>query len=190
MHVFNFVATMWNARIRFSTPMMWAVGGIALFFSAGAGGVVNSAMPLDFTTHDTYWVVGHFHLFVMGTIAFGSIGYLYYMFPYVTGRMYNETLGKIHFILSFIGTVLVFFTQHVLGLYGMPRRIYDYPPIPEWIAMNQIASIGAMIIGISMAVFLANMIHSAGKGKFADTDDPFGLGGKYYYPFEAKNPSH
>jgi len=94
MHVFNFVATMWNARIRFSTPMMWAVGGIALFFSAGAGGVVNSAMPLDFTTHDTYWVVGHFHLFVMGTIAFGSIGFLYYMFPYVTGRMYNETLGK------------------------------------------------------------------------------------------------
>ena len=112
------------------------------------------------------------------------------MFPYVTGRMYNETLGKIHFILSFIGTVLVFFTQHVLGLYGMPRRIYDYPPIPEWIAMNQIASIGAMIIGISMAVFLANMIHSAGKGKFADTDDPFGLGGKYYYPFEAKTPAH
>ena len=91
--------------------------------------------------------------------------------------MYNETLGKIHFILSYIGTVLVFFTQHVLGLYGMPRRIYDYPPIPEWIAMNQIASIGAMIIGISMAVFLANMIHSSAKGKLADTDDPFGLGG-------------
>jgi cytochrome c oxidase subunit 1 len=190
MHVFNFVATMWNGRIRFATPMMWAVGGIALFFSAGAGGVVNSAMPLDFTTHDTYWVVGHFHLFVMGTIAFGSIGYLYYMFPYVTGRMYNETWGKIHFVLSFIGTILVFFTQHILGLYGMPRRIYDYPPIPEWIAMNQIASVGAMIIGISMVIFLANMIHSAGKGKPADTDDPFGLGGRYYYPFEAKNPSH
>ena len=104
--------------------------------------------------------------------------------------MYNETLGKIHFVMSFIGTVLVFFTQHVLGLYGMPRRIYDYPPIPEWIAMNQIASVGAMIIGISMAIFLANMIYSAGKGKPADTDDPFGLGGRYYYPFEAKNPSH
>jgi cytochrome c oxidase subunit 1 len=92
--------------------------------------------------------------------------------------------------MSFIGTVLVFFTQHVLGLYGMPRRIYDYPPIPEWIVMNQIASIGAMIIGISMVIFLANMIHSAGKGKLADTNDPFNLGGKYYYPFEAKNPSH
>jgi cytochrome c oxidase subunit 1 len=112
------------------------------------------------------------------------------MYPYVTGRMYNEALGKIHFVMAFIGTVLVFFTQHVLGLYGMPRRVFDYPPIPEWIAMNQIASIGAMIIGISMVIFLANIIHSAGKGKLADTDDPFGVGGKYYYPFEAKNPSH
>jgi cytochrome c oxidase subunit 1 len=190
LHVFNFVATMWNSRIRFSTPMMWAIGGIALFFSAGAGGVANAAMPLDFTTHDTYWVVGHFHLFVMGTIAFGSIGYLYYMYPYVTGRMYNETMGKVHFVMSFIGTVMVFFTQHVLGLYGMPRRIYDYPPIPEWITMNQIASIGAMIIGVSMAIFLANMIYSAGKGKPANIEDPFGVGGRYYYPFEAKNPHH
>jgi len=190
MHVFNFIATMWNGRIKFSTPMMWAVGGIALFFAAGAGGVVNSAMPLDFSTHDSYWVVGHFHLFVMGTIAFGSIGYLYYMFPYVTGRMYNETAGKVHFFMSFVGTILVFFTQHVLGLFGMPRRIWDYPPIPEWIAMNQIASVGAMIIGVSMAIFLVNMIYSSGKGQLADTEDPFGLGGKYYYPFEAKNPHH
>jgi len=190
MHVFNFIATMWNGRIKFSTPMMWCVGGIALFFSAGAGGVANAAMPLDFTTHDTYWVVGHFHLFVMGTIAFGSIGMLYYMFPYVTGRMYNETMGKVHFVMSFVGTVLVFFTQHVLGLYGMPRRVFDYPPIPEWIAMNQIATVGAMIIGISMAIFLANIIYSSGKGKLANTEDPFGVGGKYYYPFEAKNPHH
>ncbi len=112
------------------------------------------------------------------------------MFPYVTGRMYNETAGKIHFFLSFVGTILVFFTQHVLGLYGMPRRVYDYPPIPEWIAMNQIASVGAMIIGVSMAIFLVNMIYSSAKGKLADIHDPFGLGGKYYYPFEAKNPHH
>ena len=123
---------MWNGRIRFSTPMMWAVGGIALFFSAGAGGVVNSAMPLDFTTHDTYWVVGHFHLFVMGTIAFGSIGYLYYMFPYVTGRMYNETMGKIHFILChLLEQYLVFFTQHVLGLYGNAKKNFRLSTNPR-----------------------------------------------------------
>ncbi|MEE2605983.1 MAG: cbb3-type cytochrome c oxidase subunit I, partial [Thermoproteota archaeon] len=125
MHTFNFLATMWGGRIKFSTPIMWAVGGIALFFSAGAGGVVNSAMPLDFITHDSYWVVGHFHLFVMGTILFGTVAFVYYFFPYVTGRMYNEMWGKIHFILAFVGTVMVFFTQHILGLFGMPRRIYD-----------------------------------------------------------------
>ena len=81
MHTFNFLATMWGGRIKFATPIMWAVGGIALFFSAGAGGVVNSAMPLDFITHDSYWVVGHFHLFVMGTILFGTVAYVYYMLP-------------------------------------------------------------------------------------------------------------
>jgi len=190
MHTFNFLATMWGGRIKFATPIMWAVGGIALFFSAGAGGVVNSAMPLDFITHDSYWVVGHFHLFVMGTILFGTVAFVYYFFPYVTGRMYNEMWGKIHFILAFVGTVMVFFTQHILGLFGMPRRIYDYPPIPEWVQMNIIITVGAMIIGISMAIFLGNLIYSSAKGKPANMDDPFGLGGKYYFPYQAKNPHH
>ena len=190
MHTFNFLATMWGGRIKFATPIMWAVGGIALFFSAGAGGVVNSAMPLDFITHDSYWVVGHFHLFVMGTILFVTVAFVYYMFPYVTGRMYNEMWGKIHFILAFVGTVMVFFTQHILGLFGMPRRIYDYPPIPEWVQMNIIITVGAMIIGISMAIFLGNLIYSSAKGKPANMDDPFGLGGKYYFPYQAKNPHH
>jgi cytochrome c oxidase subunit 1 len=85
---------------------------------------------------------------------------------------------------------MVFFTQHVLGLYGQPRRIYDYPPIPEWIAMNQIASIGAIIILIGMVIFLCNIIYSSGRGKLANMDDPFGLGGKYYYPHQQKNPHH
>jgi len=190
MHVFNFLATMWGGRIKFATPMMWAVGGIALFFSAGAGGVVNSAMPLDFITHDSYWVVGHFHLFVMGTIAFGSFGFAYYIFPYITGRMYNEKLGQIHFVLSFVGAVLVFFTQHILGLFGMPRRVFDYPPIPEWIAMNQIITFGAFLLAIGAAIWLGNFVYSMGKGKPADMQDPFDLGGKYYYPYQAKTPHH
>lgn len=190
MHTFNFLATMWGGRAKYATPMMWSIGGIALFFSAGAGGVVNTAMPLDFITHDSYWVVGHFHLFVFGTIAFGSFAFLYYMFPYITGRMYNEMWGKIHFILIFIGAVLVFFTQHILGLYGMPRRIFDYPEIPEWMAMNQIQGVGAALLGVGMAIFLVNMIYSSAKGKIANMDDPFELGGKYYYPYQAKTPHH
>jgi len=190
MHVFNFLATMWNGRIKFATPMMWAVGGIALFFAAGAGGVVNTAMPLDFITHDSYWVVGHFHLFVFGTIAFGTIGFVYYLFPYITGRMYNEKWGIVHFILAFVGACITFFTQHILGLFGMPRRIYDYPEIPEWVSMNALISIGAMIILVGMVIFLANLIYSSAKGKPANLEDPFGLGGKYYYPFAQRNPHH
>jgi len=190
MHIFNFLATMWGGRIKFKTPMLWSVGAIALFFAAGAGGVVNTAMPLDFITHDSYWVVGHFHLFVMGTIAFATFGFAYYIFPYVTGRMYNEKLGQIHFIISFIGAIMVFFTQHVLGLFGMPRRIYDYPPIPEWIIMNQIATFGAILLAIGAAVWLVNFVYSMGKGKPANMEDPFELGGKYYYPYQQKTPHH
>ena len=104
--------------------------------------------------------------------------------------MYNEAAGKAHFILSFVGAILVFFTQHVLGLYGMPRRIFDYTEIPEWIIMNQIATVGAMLIGVSMAIFLWNLIYSSAKGKIANMDDPFELGGKYYYPYQAKPPHH
>ena len=190
MHVFNFLATMWNGRIKFATPMMWAVGGIALFFAAGAGGVVNTAMPLDFITHDSYWVVGHFHLFVFGTIAFGTIGFFYYLFPYVTGRMYNEKWGVVHFILAFVGACITFFTQHILGLFGMPRRIYDYPEIDSWVSMNALISVGAMIILVGMCIFLVNLIYSAARGKPANLEDPFGLGGKYYYPFSQRNPHH
>ncbi|MGI0003744.1 MAG: cbb3-type cytochrome c oxidase subunit I, partial [Candidatus Nitrosotenuis sp.] len=90
----------------------------------------------------------------------------------------------------FVGTVMVFFTQHVLGLYGMPRRVYDYMPLPEYIVMNQIASVGAMIIGVSMALWIFNMIYSSAKGKEANMDDPWNLGGKYYFPYQAKTPHH
>ena len=191
MHVFNFLATMWGGRIRFAAPMKFAVGGIALFFSAGAGGVLNSAMPLDFITHGTYWVVGHMHLFLTGTIAFGFVAMMYYMFPFITGRMYSEKLANIHFIMMMWGTVQVFFTQHLLGLEGMARRIYDYPPeFTSWVQLNQIATVGAWILGGSFVFFLANLIYHSAKGKEANMDDPFGLGGKYYYPYQAKNPTH
>lgn len=189
MHVFNFLATMWGGRIRFAAPMKFAVGGIALFFSAGAGGVLNSAMPLDFISHGTYWVVGHMHLFLVGTIGFGFVAMIYYMFPYVTGRMYSERWANVHFVAMMWGTVQTFFTQHLLGLEGMPRRIYDYPPeFSSWTILNQIATIGAWLIGASFAVFLASLIYYSAKGKPANMDDPWGIGGKYYYPVAAKNP--
>jgi cytochrome c oxidase subunit 1 len=188
MHVFNWLGTAWGGRIKFAAPMKWMFGGIALFFSAGAGGVVNTAMPLDFITHDSYWVVGHFHLFVMGTISFIFFGFMYYLFPYITGRMYNERLATAHFWLMMLSAIFVFGTQHILGLLGMPRRIYDYLPDqslmllnqPAIEFLNQVASIGAYLALIGMSIFLYNMIRSGAKGKPAKMEDPFEIGEQYY----------
>jgi cytochrome c oxidase subunit 1 len=189
MHVFNWIATMWGGRIKFAAPMMFGGGGIMLFFASGAGGVVNTALPLDFITHDSYWVVGHFHLILMGTVTLAFTGFLYYLFPLITGKMYNERAAKVHFVLAFVGIILVFITQHVLGLYGMPRRYFDYVPIPEWIAMNQIATVGAWMVGVSYVLMLVNMIKSAVSGKHADMNDPFKIG-EEYYDYTRREPHH
>jgi cytochrome c oxidase subunit 1 len=189
MHVFNWVATMWGGRIKLAAPMSFTVGGLVLFFYAGAGGVVNTAMPLDFITHDSYWVVGHFHLFVMGMVTFGFLGFLLYMFPFITGRMYNERAAMVSFWLFFVGVSMIFLTQHVLGLYGQPRRVYDYVPVEPLIIMNQISTVGAWITAVGAAIYLGIMMHGAMKGRPADLKDPFQIG-ETYYPMTAKEPHH
>jgi cytochrome c oxidase subunit 1 len=189
MHVFNWIATMWGGRIKFAAPMLFSVGGIMLFFAAGAGGVVNTAIPLDFITHDSYFVVGHFHLLLMGTVSLAFTGFIYYLFPLITGRMYNEKAAKVHFILAFIGIILVFGTQHVLGLYGQPRRTFDYLPIPALITMNQIATVGAWLVGPSYLLFIVNLVKSAGSGKPANMSDPFKIG-EEYYDYARREPHH
>lgn len=190
MHVFNWIATMWGGRIKFAAPMLFAVGGIMLFFASGAGGVVNTQMPLDFITHDSYWVVGHFHLMLMGTVSLAFTGFLYYLFPLITGRMYDERLAKIHFALAFVGIIFVFVTQHLLGLYGMPRRVYDYVDSPELVIMNQIATAGAFTVGISYVIMVFNMLRSAGKGKPSDMRDPFQIQEEYYDYRRREPPIH
>jgi cytochrome c oxidase subunit 1 len=181
MHVFNWMATMWGGRIKFASPMLFVIGALMLFFASGAGGVVNTAIPLDFLTHDSYFVVGHFHLILMGTVSLAFTGVLYYLFPLITGRMYNEQWAKIHFILAFIGIILVFITQHILGLYGQPRRTFDYVPVPGYILMNQIATIGAWIVGPSYVIMIINFIINAGRGKHpVNHNDPFQVGEQYY----------
>ena len=189
MHVFNWTATMWGGRIRFRTPMSYAVGGLVLFFYAGAGGVVNTAMPLDFLTHDSYWVVGHFHLFVMGLITFAFLGFLHYLFPFITGRMYNERLGMMAFWLFFVGSTAIFITQHVLGLYGQPRRTFDFVPVEPLIIMNQISSVGAWVNAAGAALLTWNLIYSAMRGKPAKMDDPFEIG-EQYYDYTRREPHH
>ena len=190
MHVFNWIATMWGGRIKFGAPMLFGVGGIMLFFASGAGGVVNTALPLDFITHDSYWVVGHFHLILMGTVSLTFTGFIYYLFPLITGRMYNEKAAQIHFVLAFVGVIFVFMTQHLLGLHGMPRRIVDYDAtIAGWLIMNQIATVGAWVAGLSYVIMLVNLIKSAGSGKEADMKDPFKIG-EEYYDYTRREPHH
>jgi cytochrome c oxidase subunit 1 len=170
--------------------MLFGVGGIMLFFASGAGGVVNTALPLDFITHDSYWVVGHFHLILMGTVSLTFTGFIYYLFPLITGRMYNERAAQVHFALAFVGVIFVFMTQHLLGLHGMPRRIADFDgTIPGWLIMNQIASIGAWVAGLSYVLMLVNLIKSAGSGKEADMKDPFKIG-EEYYDYTRREPHH
>jgi cytochrome c oxidase subunit 1 len=128
----------------------------------------------------------------MGTISLTFTGMLYYLFPMITGRMYNIGLGKLHFVLAFTGIILVFGIQHLLGLYGMPRRVADYLPIYQLVVMNQIATIGAWMVGSSYVIFAYNLIKSAMYGKPADTKDPFELktGKEYYYDFARREPHH
>ncbi|MGN6628935.1 MAG: cbb3-type cytochrome c oxidase subunit I, partial [Candidatus Nitrosocosmicus sp.] len=175
-----------------AAPMLFAVGGIALFYASGAGGTVNTAIPLDFLTHDSYWVVGHFHLILMGTISMTFTGMVYYLFPLITGRMYKTGLAKVHFVLTITGIILVFGIQHMLGLYGMPRRVVDYLPLYQLIVMNQIATAGAWMIGFSYILFAYNMVKSAMYGKLVKPNDPFELavGKEYYYDFARREPHH
>lgn len=189
MHIFNWLATMWGGRLKLVAPMKFVIGGIMLFFASGAGGVVNTTLPLDFVTHDSYWVVGHFHLMLFGTVSMLFFGFLYYLFPFITGRMYNERVATVTFWLIFIGTILLFITQHILGLLQMPRRVFDYVADPELILGNQIASIGGYMVGIGVAIMIALLAVSATRGKEANMEDPFEIG-EQYYDQRAKEPHH
>jgi cytochrome c oxidase subunit 1 len=127
---------------------------------------------------------------LMGTVSLAFTGFLYYLFPLITGRMYDERLAKIHFALAFVGIIFVFVTQHLLGLYGMPRRVYDYVDSPELVIMNQIATAGAFTVGISYVIMVFNMLRSAGKGKPSDMRDPFQIQEEYYDYRRREPPIH
>ncbi|QIK95115.1 cytochrome c oxidase subunit I [Sphingomonas sp. HDW15A] len=171
--IFSWIATMWGGSISFETPMLWAIGFIFLFTVGGVTGVVLANGGVDNYMHDTYYVVAHFHYVLSLGAVFSLFAGFYYWFPKMSGRMYNELLGKLHFFVMFVGVNLIFFPQHFLGLDGMPRRIPDYSPaFAEW---NYLSTVGYMIMAGGMAIFFINIIWAFVGGKKAP-DNPWGEG--------------
>ena len=154
---FNWLATMWRGQLTLSTPLLFALGFIALFLIGGLDGAFLAVVPFDFHVQDTYWVVSHLHYVLVAGSVFGIFAALFYWFPKMSGRKLNEKLGILQFILLFVGTNLTFFPQHLLGLDGMVRRIIDYAPNPGWMELNFLSTIGAFIIALSIPPFLWNV---------------------------------
>jgi heme/copper-type cytochrome/quinol oxidase subunit 1 len=154
--IFNWVATIYGGRLRFHTPMLFATGFIAMFLIGGLNGAVLGVVPFDYQITDTYFVVAHIHYVLFGGAAMAIFGGIYYWFPKMSGRRLNDTLGKIHFWLMLIGLNLAFFPMHILGLLGMPRRQYTYPPGLGWDGLNLLASIGVGVLILAVLIFLFN----------------------------------
>ncbi len=163
--IFSWLATIWGGSLRLNTPMLYALGFLALFPIGGLSGVVVAAVPVDIQLHDTYYVVAHIHYVLVAGSVMTIFAGLYYWFPKMTGRMYNEFLGKVHFWITAIFINVTFFIQHYLGMKGMPRRYYDYDP--QFELLNTISSLGSFVLFAAQFIFVANMIHSAFKGKEA-----------------------
>jgi len=170
--MFNWIFTMWRGQLMLKTPMLFAIGFLTMFLIGGINGAISASVPVDFALHDTYWVVAHLHYVLFGGSVFGVMAGFYYWFPKMTGRMLNETVGKVQFVLMFIGFNLTFFPMHELGLAGMPRRIADYASTAGWNDLNLLATIGGFTIAFSMLPLLWNIFVSLRNGQPAG-DDPW-----------------
>ena len=163
--IFNWIFTLWRGSIEFTTSMMFALGFVALFIVGGLSGVSHAVSPSDFQQSDTYYIVAHLHYVLFGGSIFGIFAGIYYWWPKITGKMLNETLGRLNFWLMFIGMNLTFFPMHFLGLNGMPRRIYTYSAEFGWEHLNQLASIGYVILFVSFLVFILNVLQTRNSRK-------------------------
>jgi cytochrome c oxidase subunit I len=170
--VLNWSATLIGGRIRFSVPMLFCIAFLLQFLCAGLTGISHASAALDWQTKNSYFLVAHFHFVFVGAIVFAMLGALPYWFPKMSGRMMSESLGKWTFWLWVIGFNMTFIIQHVLGLYGMPRRVFTYPDIPGWGWMNMVSTIGVFFMGAGSLVMIWNLAQSFFRGKAAG-DNPW-----------------
>jgi cytochrome c oxidase subunit I len=168
--IFNWLATMWGGKIHFKTPMLFCIGFLFQFLIAGLTGIMLSAAPFTWHLGNSYFVVAHFHYVIVGAILFATFGAFYYWFPKMSGKMYNEAFGKLHFWLFVIGFHLTFDFMHIPGLLGMPRRIYTYEPGRGWDTLNLIVTIGVFFQAAGILVFVANLLWSYFHGETVGSD--------------------
>ncbi|WP_137787805.1 cbb3-type cytochrome c oxidase subunit I [Sphingomonas sp. 3P27F8] len=173
MQIFCWIATIWSGRPMFRTPLLWVIGFIVTFVIGGLSGVMTASAPLDLQLTDTYFVVAHLHYVLIGGAMFPLFGAFCYWYPKATGRLMSERWGVVSFVLIIVGFNVGFFPMHLLGLEGMPRRIYTYPAETGWGPLNLVATIGTFISTAGGVVFVANAFLSLKRGKVAG-DDPWG----------------
>jgi cytochrome c oxidase subunit 1 len=175
VQIFCWIATLWTGRIDFKTPLLFVLAFFVILLLGGLTGLMLASVPLDYQLHDTFFVVAHLHYVLLGGAVFPLFGAFYYWFPKFTGRLLSERLGRWNFWLFFAGFNLAFFPMHVLGLQGMPRRVYTYPAEMDWANLNLLATAGALTIALSVLLFIVNVLHSLRHGTVAG-DNPWGAG--------------
>jgi cytochrome c oxidase subunit I len=188
--IFNWTFTMWQGSVTFETPMVWTLGFLITFIFGGLTGVILASPPLDFHLSDSYFVVAHFHYVVFGTVVFAMFAGFYFWWPKWTGRMLDERLGKIHFWLLFVGFHTTFLVQHWLGVLGMPRRYATYQPGDGYTTMNQISTVGAFLLALSMLPFLYNVWITARRAPKVTVNDPWGYSRSLEWATSCPPPRH
>jgi cytochrome c oxidase subunit 1 len=186
---FNWIGTMWRGSISFDTPMIWVLGFLITFLLGGLTGVILASPPLDFAVSASYFVVAHFHYVLFGTVVFAMFAGFYFWWPKMTGRMLNETLGKIHFWTLFIGFHTTFLIQHWLGIKGFPRRYADYLASDGFTTMNMISTVGSTLLALSMIPFAIN-VWITRKAPKVTSDDPWGYGSSLEWATSCPPPRH
>jgi len=188
--IFNWIGTMWRGSVTFETPIVFALGFLISFVFGGLTGVILASPPLDFHVSDSYFVVAHFHYVVFGTVVFAMFAGFYFWWPKFTGKMLNESLGHVHFWTLFVGFHMTFLIQHWLGVMGMPRRYATYLPEDGFTWMNQLSTVGSVLLALSMIPFFLNVYLTARNGQKVTVNDPWGYGRSLEWATSCPPPRH